>query len=64
MGTTVAFCIGLALGLFCGASLGYSLRKEFENDDEFGEFEKFSGMDSTYNGGETDTIEEGRDGSK
>lgn len=45
MGTTISFCIGLALGLFCGASLGFSLRKEYMTDEEFAdstekEFEK------------------------
>lgn len=46
MATTISFCIGLALGLFCGASLGYSLRKEFEDDEQLGEFEDVSGKDS------------------
>lgn len=58
MGTTVAFCIGLSLGLFCGASLGYSLRKEYEADEDLGKFEDISREDSTGDG-ETGPVEEG-----
>lgn len=63
MGTTISFCIGLALGLFCGASLGYSLRKEFDYDDEFGDFEKLPGADSSSNS-EAGVDEEIREESK
>ena len=63
MGTTISFCIGLALGLFCGASLGYSLRKEFEDDDEFGEFTDVSGAGSSSSG-DSGAVEEIGEGSK